>query len=411
MALQDMNMKPDGYLLSEKSVRQVRDSLYTHARRILNQRYTQADDKIDHEEFHTTEFHIARTPEGGIPALQSMGSTGIDDIPGSAECYAFKSTQYPSSLDIYKTDVVGALKLRVLNLSDSVIEENQWVLIIRDKYGQWYAINPAGTTTSPPPVPPSGIATGPGWVAGLSNEDCLQLTVLGSSGKCSTIDITQTLILRSDDGETWESATNFQYSGGFGIVEFTRPVGQSMPNLVIGGYDLIYDGAGILDGEHYIDFAGGTSLCSDVPGSGSGTGGPREACGGNTFIVRLMCFAYCDAAPCVDDDGLGTTALRSAWSDETVGATCLPDTRDSNSVGYPGPWSWSTISCEGNIGYSLECVDDLWVLTLPVGFTSTVVSYESDPAFELVYNVSIPANALGTGTPSATATLTITKVP
>lgn len=268
-----------GYILSEDDVRILREFLYVYNRQ---QRYVNAfgrgpDNKIDHEEMHTSELYIARSSSGGIPALQSFGSTGIGDIPGSALCTVFKTSQ---SADL--TEDVTGYQHTVYNISTSAIPGDTWLIIVRDKYGKWYALQSISSGQFE-------TLTGPGWTAGLSNEDCLLLTVSSAVGICSTIPA-QEIILISDDAITWEGLDNFIYSGGVGAVQFTRIANHSLPTLTIGAYTLIWDAAGIdVDGNYWIEFKGGTALCSDIEGTGSGTGGARGACGTNTFTVRLTC--------------------------------------------------------------------------------------------------------------------------
>lgn len=291
-----------GYILSEDDVRILREFLYVYNRQ---QRYVNAfgrgpDNKIDNEEMHTSELYIARSPSLGIPALQSMGSTGIGDIPGSALCTVFKTSQ---SADL--TEDVTGYQHTVYNLATTAIPGNSWVIIVRDKYGKWYALQSIADDAEAPDT-----VSGPGWTAGLSNEDCLLLTVSNAVGVCSTIP-NQEILLISDDALTWEGLDNFIYSGGVGLVQFTRIDGHALPTLTIGPYTLIWDKSGIdVDGNYWIEYKGGTALCSDVEGTGSGTGGARGACGSNTFTVRLTCTecssVTCEGGPC---DGVALPAV------------------------------------------------------------------------------------------------------
>lgn len=390
---------PSGYVLSERDARLIQEFLYVFKRQ---QHYVNAfgrpgDDKIDHEEMHTTEVYIARSPVGGIPALQSMGSTGIGDIPGSALCTVFKTSQ---SADLTQ-DVTG-YQHTVYNLATTVIPGDTWLIIVRDKYGKWYALQSMTSEEG------AEETIGPGWTAGLSNEDCLLLSVRNKSGKCSTIP-NQEILLISDDGLIWEGLDDFVFSGGAGVAQFTRPTSpaQSVPALALGPYNLLWDAAGIdADGNYWIEFKGGTSLCSDVPGTGSGTGGTRGNCGSNTFTIRLTC-AACEITTACENDG--TVPDAAAWSNKTGGATCLPNTHAAGFASFPGPWTWSTNTCEGNINYSIECIDGVWTLSFSnVGITAEVVSFDNSP-FELVLDVTFADGVLGTSPSSGTARLTITE--
>lgn len=308
----------DGYALSEKDLRLIREFLYVYNRQ---QRYVNAfgrgpDNKIDHEEMHTSELYIARSPVGGIPALQSMGSTGIGDIPGSALCMIFKTSQ---SADL--TEDVTGYQQTVYNLSTSAIPGDTWLIIVRDKYGKWYALQTISSEQF-------DTITGPGWTAGLSNEDCLLLTITNAIGKCSTVPA-QEILLISDDAITWEGLDNFVYSGGIGQVQFTRLANHSLPTLTIGPYTLIYDKSGIdSNGKSYIEYKGGTSLCSDIEGTGSGTGGARASCGSNTVTIRLTCDScYPDVIETICcDNALLPTRMYLEFYDGTADAAELNGT-------------------------------------------------------------------------------------
>lgn len=149
---------------------------------------------------------------------------------------------------------------------------------------------------------PAGTARGPGWVAGLTDDHCLSLTVLGASGRCSGIDTTQTLTLYWDGGG-WTSDGVFVHEYGAGVVRFY--LDEGVPKLTIDDHFLVWDAAGSLAGVHHIDFAGGgVDLCTDEDedaeeaGSGSGSGF-YPACDESTFRVRLTCTDQCGVeSPC-----------------------------------------------------------------------------------------------------------------
>lgn len=89
------------------------------------------------------DVYLAKVPPSGIPALSQTETTGtgtdqpLDDVPGAAEC------------EIYQFDVtaatpafgrVGDLTYWVRNLSTTALsaDSTPWVLVIRDKFGEWY---------------------------------------------------------------------------------------------------------------------------------------------------------------------------------------------------------------------------------------------------------------------------------
>lgn len=290
---------PDGYVLSKKDLILLRQFLHKFKRlqHFTNPFGRPPDNTIDNEEMPSTDMYIARTPDTGIPGLTSAGSTGIGDTPGKATCTIFKIDGNTELTD----DVTDYTQV-IYNLNATPMDADAWILTMRDKYGSWYALQ----TIQPTGIVTTGHARGPGWTAGLSDEDCLELTVVSKTGKCLTIP-DQTIILEAIDGITWNGLSLFTYSTGTGTVVFTRPDGSSLPTLKIDGQNLIYDSAGVdNDGNHYIEFSGGTRLCGDVSGDSG-----HEACGGNTFNVRIVCID-CPTVPvdcCTLDrpEGIDTT--------------------------------------------------------------------------------------------------------
>lgn len=126
-------------------------------------------------------------------------------------------------------------------------------------------------------VTPTATGTG-SWVAGLTEDDCLTLTVTSAAGRCADIDTTQTMRLRYDYG-TWVSAPDedFVHDGGSGPVVFSVTA-TGNPKLTIGGLTGV--SAGGTAAYHDFDF-GGALLCDAAPAS----------CETNTFRVRLTCLS------------------------------------------------------------------------------------------------------------------------
>lgn len=129
--------EPQGYILSQEDIRVIR-SLYFRFGRL--QHYTNAfgrppEDYLDHEEFHTTEFHIAFTPTGGIPGLNYLNSTGDGHVPGSADCQIFRID--PNGATANDTEAVTGYTQKVYNLSSEPVSGEAWITVTRDKYGNW----------------------------------------------------------------------------------------------------------------------------------------------------------------------------------------------------------------------------------------------------------------------------------
>lgn len=83
------------------------------------------------------EVLLVRSPEGGIPALSTAGTTGTgsadatDDTPGSATC------------DVYRTvsgrPRVTGVRVLVYNYSQLAIPAGMWVKAAKDRWGTWLA--------------------------------------------------------------------------------------------------------------------------------------------------------------------------------------------------------------------------------------------------------------------------------
>lgn len=83
------------------------------------------------------EVYVARTPAGGIPALVEQAGTGIADQPGSATCRVYRLL--PQAGGKRLRPIPGLTKL-VYNLSNSPIGAFRWVLVARDKLGDWFVV-------------------------------------------------------------------------------------------------------------------------------------------------------------------------------------------------------------------------------------------------------------------------------
>lgn len=95
------------------------------------------------------EVYLAKVPPGGIPALNQTGTTGtgtdqpLDDVPGEVECEIYQLDTESASPTFGR---VGELTYVVRNLSASAISANTtpWVLVVRDKFGEWFVAGGSG---------------------------------------------------------------------------------------------------------------------------------------------------------------------------------------------------------------------------------------------------------------------------
>ncbi|TXH16951.1 MAG: hypothetical protein E6R03_04710 [Hyphomicrobiaceae bacterium] len=96
--------------------------------------------------YQPPEVYLARTPSGGIPSNNSSGTgTASDDAPGCAQCRIYRIVEASGTASgDDSVQAIPGLEKTVYNFSGADILEEQWVLIVRDKFGQWYV----------PPNPP-----------------------------------------------------------------------------------------------------------------------------------------------------------------------------------------------------------------------------------------------------------------
>lgn len=127
---------PAGYWLSERDRDALRDLLED-----FRGRRGQRDRAYTPPGLPTApEVYVARTPPGGIPALSTAGTgtgtSGIDDVPGSADCAVYQVVDVD---DTFRIQSVEGLFRTVLNLASAAVAGNTWIKIDRDKYGRWLA--------------------------------------------------------------------------------------------------------------------------------------------------------------------------------------------------------------------------------------------------------------------------------
>lgn len=136
----------------------VLQNLIDSARR--GQKNTTQRPTFDVDELGTPEIYIARSPSGGIPALKLECPPNppppdppcftIVDEPGFAECSIYRilwNQKTPrrstggglTRVTISKPELfpVTGLSRRVYNLSLRAIPGNIWMIVLRDKWGNW----------------------------------------------------------------------------------------------------------------------------------------------------------------------------------------------------------------------------------------------------------------------------------
>lgn len=300
---------------------------------------------------------------------------------------------------------------------------------------------------------------GCGWVAGLRDESCLQITRLSSLGLCDgdAPDLDETMEWDTDD---WTIGSNVTFGGSTYTIHFDRDPENGSPRLYLtgtgSGGETIY---ATLDccGDGYAIFSfGGATLCPGTipcPETAPVLNVARYKVewvlcpnpnyfGAGWYCVDGACVYYDEdpsscvtitAGPyenedactsgCVDEEepdpfpcqgidfaSAGVTAL---WSNKTGAATCLNDEATTTLEGLDLFGITATDPCPNLPGFgvmiNVECDGvDTYSITANVGYTITFtrVSFSASP-FVMVWNVSFAAGELDTG--SGTARLTVTS--
>lgn len=133
------------YYLDEQDIRDLKAVLVAVRDGRLN---TANRPAVRPDDITTPEVYVALTPPTGIPPLDETGTgtgTGINE-PGSADC------------QVYRRIVTGGLaelkwagfSRTVYNLSRTAVPANTYILIERDKWGEWYVTNSADGATCGP---------------------------------------------------------------------------------------------------------------------------------------------------------------------------------------------------------------------------------------------------------------------
>lgn len=135
--------KRKGYVLNEQDAQTIKAMVREFKSRHLNTRNQRDRGTVDHEEILPPEVYIAKTPTDGIPRLVVPTGSSVIDIPGYADCDIYRivyddtaSTEPYLELLGDGTDD-GTIRRRVHNLLTSGVPGNKWILVLRDKFGNW----------------------------------------------------------------------------------------------------------------------------------------------------------------------------------------------------------------------------------------------------------------------------------
>ena len=139
----------DGVLLSAAEYREYKDLVRWFRQMKAAGPVDRRPIDAGHDAAQTPEVHVARAPAGGIPAMNFGANTGTgtgssdygDDVPGSADCVVFRCVDVAG---VRKLKPVGVKTQTVLNVSYGSVDPGAWVVVARDKFGDWYVLNTIG---------------------------------------------------------------------------------------------------------------------------------------------------------------------------------------------------------------------------------------------------------------------------
>lgn len=134
----------EGYLLTREDkdkVQEVIDFVRTRRVNTVGRTYESQED------WQAPEVYVARTPPGGIPSLIPAPGSSIKDEPGCVSCNIYRILTDEAAAGTGCGDTlipVSGLSYRIHNLTPGTIPGDTWVLVSRDKFGHWFAVEAAG---------------------------------------------------------------------------------------------------------------------------------------------------------------------------------------------------------------------------------------------------------------------------
>jgi hypothetical protein len=150
----------EGYVLSARMIAEVRALIQEALARRVNTTGRAGDQLVDHQESLAPEVYIAKVPVGGIPALiracpddPSSCSTGefdIPDLPGYTDCVLYRLLREEEEDYLIGPGLiqVNTRQKRVYNIFDEDIPEHSWIIALRNKAGEFFAMPVIGSTGS-----------------------------------------------------------------------------------------------------------------------------------------------------------------------------------------------------------------------------------------------------------------------
>jgi hypothetical protein len=145
---------PDNFVLTEESVRILQRVLDDVRRTPRNKPGHTPEPELP----QAPDVYVALTPGTGIPAMRGDWDTGTGllpagtasghqgNTPGSADCNIYRTVYTGTTPDVPNLTAMGFTR-KILNLSFTAVPANSWVIVQRDKYGDWYTKDERGSAT------------------------------------------------------------------------------------------------------------------------------------------------------------------------------------------------------------------------------------------------------------------------
>lgn len=143
----------------DKGIREIQNLIREEQHRTRNTSGRGRDPSLDAQDWLPPEVYVALTPPEGIDALSidtdtgtgtelAGTGTGEGNTPGFADCDIYRVIHAGTPPDdTPNLHPVGSLNKRVHNISSTPIGGSTWILVIRDKFGIWFASGSLGGGT------------------------------------------------------------------------------------------------------------------------------------------------------------------------------------------------------------------------------------------------------------------------
>lgn len=90
-------------------------------------------------DYPAPDVYVARTPESGIPAIDQDVGSGHNDYVNASHCQVYQLLEVGTGGTF---EAVDGFTVPVYNLGTSAVTGGTWVIVVRDKFGGWYVVEP-----------------------------------------------------------------------------------------------------------------------------------------------------------------------------------------------------------------------------------------------------------------------------